>query len=85
MMTWRAAGTPARRSTSGRVASPEDIYQTVFDAIMADLNRDIGAARQRHENLQFPIPFGVFLGLATLAVIFFGNTLFTWYRSLLGS
>ena len=45
----------------------------------------IVAARQRHENLQFPIPFGVFLGLATLAVIFFGNTLFTWYRSLLGS
>lgn len=44
----------------------------------------IVAARQRHENLQFPIPFGVFLGLATFAVVFFGNTLFTWYRSLLG-
>ncbi len=44
----------------------------------------IVAARERHKDLQFPIPFGVFLGLATLAVIFFGNTLFTWYQSLLG-
>ena len=33
--------------------------------------------------MQLPLPFGVFLGLAALAVLFFGPTLSSWYLSLL--
>jgi prepilin signal peptidase PulO-like enzyme (type II secretory pathway) len=33
--------------------------------------------------MQVALPFGVFLGLATLAVLFFGPTLSEWYLSLL--
>ena len=33
--------------------------------------------------MQFPLPFGVFLGLAALAVLFFGPTLSSWYLSLM--
>jgi len=37
------------------------------------------AVKQR-SSLQVALPFGVFLGAALLAVIFFGNTLLQWYR-----
>ena len=33
--------------------------------------------------MQVPIPFGVFLGIAALVVLFFGPTLWTWYLVLL--
>lgn len=33
--------------------------------------------------MQLPLPFGVFLGLAFLAVLFFGPTLSSWYLSLM--
>jgi leader peptidase (prepilin peptidase) / N-methyltransferase len=33
--------------------------------------------------MQLPLPFGVFLGLAALAVLFFGPTLSSWYLSLM--
>ena len=29
--------------------------------------------------MQLALPFGVFLGIATLVVMFFGNTLLAWY------
>ncbi|HUP50670.1 MAG TPA: prepilin peptidase [Thermoanaerobaculia bacterium] len=38
----------------------------------------------RHERgMQVALPFGVFLGLATLGVLFFGHTLWSWYLALL--
>jgi leader peptidase (prepilin peptidase)/N-methyltransferase len=40
------------------------------------------ALRSKH-GMQLALPFGVFLGLATLAVLFFGHTLSAWYLSLL--
>ncbi len=33
--------------------------------------------------MQLPLPFGVFLGIAALAVLFFGPTLSSWYLSLM--
>jgi leader peptidase (prepilin peptidase)/N-methyltransferase len=36
-------------------------------------------ALRSDRGMQLPLPFGVFLGLATLAVIFFGQTLSEWY------
>ncbi|HEY4641323.1 MAG TPA: prepilin peptidase [Thermoanaerobaculia bacterium] len=36
-------------------------------------------ALRSKERFQLAIPFGVFLGIATLAVLFFGHTLFEWW------
>src|SRR6266542_2490190 len=41
------------------------------------------AALRSARGMQLPLPFGVFLGLATLAVVFFGHTLSEWYFLLL--
>ena len=43
----------------------------------------VPSALASKRGMQTPIPFGVFLGGATLAVIFFGSTLAEWYLSLL--
>jgi leader peptidase (prepilin peptidase)/N-methyltransferase len=43
----------------------------------------VPAALRSGRGMQLPIPFGVFLGLAALAVLFFGHTLSGWYLSLL--
>jgi leader peptidase (prepilin peptidase)/N-methyltransferase len=40
-------------------------------------------ALRSERGLQVALPFGVFLGFATLAVLFFGSTLSEWYLSLL--
>jgi len=40
-------------------------------------------AARSDRGMQVPLPFGVFLGLATLVVIFFGPTLTGWYALLL--
>lgn len=54
----------------------------VASAVGAAFGVSLGAMRR--EGLQVAIPFGVFLGLATFMVIFFGHTLVIWwYRALL--
>lgn len=40
-------------------------------------------ALRSDRGMQLPLPFGVFLGVATLAVLFFGQTLSEWYFLLL--
>lgn len=40
-------------------------------------------ALRSERGMQLALPFGVFLGLATLAVLFFGHTLSDWYLALL--
>ena len=40
-------------------------------------------ALRSERGMQFPLPFGVFLGIATLAVIFFGQTLTEFYLMLI--
>lgn len=62
-----------------------------FDSVLAVLvMASIGGAivgvplALRHEKgMQVALPFGVFLGLATLGVLFFGPTLWSWYLALL--
>jgi leader peptidase (prepilin peptidase)/N-methyltransferase len=43
----------------------------------------IALMMKNREGMQYALPFGVFLGMAGLVVVFFGNTLLEWYRSLL--
>jgi len=40
-------------------------------------------ALRNARGMQLPLPFGVFLGLASLAILFFGPTLWSWYLALL--
>jgi leader peptidase (prepilin peptidase)/N-methyltransferase len=39
----------------------------------------IPAALRSDRGMQLPLPFGVFLGFATLAVLFFGQDLSAWW------
>ncbi len=40
-------------------------------------------ALRSEQGMQVALPFGVFLGMATLGVLFFGHTLWSWYLALL--
>lgn len=42
----------------------------------------VPAALRSGRGMQLPLPFGVFIGLAALAVLFFGPTLSEWYLTL---
>ncbi len=55
----------------------------VFVASVTGALTGIALALRRRSNLQFALPFGVFLGFGFLAVLFFGPTLLSWYLSLL--
>jgi leader peptidase (prepilin peptidase)/N-methyltransferase len=59
------------------------VFPVLFVASAIGAVFGVTIALRRNTGLQFPIPFGVFLGLATFVVLFFGPTLLSWYRSLL--
>ena len=55
-------------------------------AIVTGGTRGIGEAISialREQGMKVAVPFGVFLGLAFLIVLFFGPTLWRWYLALL--
>lgn len=54
------------------------LLASVIGAIVA-----VPFALRSDKGMQLALPFGVFLGLATLVVLFFGPTLSTWYLTLL--
>ncbi|HWW62749.1 MAG TPA: A24 family peptidase, partial [Thermoanaerobaculia bacterium] len=43
----------------------------------------VGIAMRHEKRMMVALPFGVFLGLAFLVVIFFGEPLYEWYLALL--
>ena len=61
-------------------------WQSVFAVLF--IGSVIGAvigvplALRSEKRMQTALPFGVFLGFATLLTIFFGNTLFAWWADL---
>lgn len=67
----------------GAVVGWQAVAPVLFVASIVGAVFGIALAMRREEGLQAALPFGIFLGLATLAVMFFGDTLFEWYRSLL--
>jgi leader peptidase (prepilin peptidase)/N-methyltransferase len=67
----------------GAVLGWRGVIPLVFLASVSGAAFGIALGLRRFGNLRFAIPFGVFLGLAFLTMLFFGNTLFEWYRSLL--
>ena len=40
-------------------------------------------ALRSSRGMQYALPFGIFLGLAGLAILFFGHTLTSWYLALM--
>jgi prepilin signal peptidase PulO-like enzyme (type II secretory pathway) len=38
----------------------------------------------RRKDSEYELPFGTFLGLAAVLVVFFGTPVINWYQSLLG-
>ena len=59
------------------------ILPVIFLASVTGALIGIAIAMRRNEGLQFALPFGVFLGFALLAVVFFGRALEAWYFRLL--
>ena len=64
----------------GAVLGWRAVFPVLFIASVAGAAFGVALAARDRRDLQFPIPFGVFLGIATFAVLFFGPTLFSWYR-----
>jgi leader peptidase (prepilin peptidase)/N-methyltransferase len=69
----------------GAVCGWTAVLPVVFLASITGAVIGVGIAIRRREGLQFALPFGVFLGLAFLAVLFFGRGLEEWYFGLLAT
>ncbi len=59
------------------------VLPVLFLASLVGAAVGITLALRTNRNLQFALPFGVFLGLAFILAIFFGGTMLTFYDSLL--
>lgn len=63
----------------GAVCGWRAILPVLFIASVSGAVIGIAIALRNREGLQFALPFGVFLGIAFLTVIFFGQPLAEWY------
>jgi leader peptidase (prepilin peptidase) / N-methyltransferase len=55
------------------------LFAVLFLASVLGAVVGVAVALRSGRGMRVPIPFGVFLGLASLAVVFFGHTLFEWW------
>ena len=67
----------------GAVCGWRPLLPILFGASLLGAVVGVSIAIWRRAGLRFALPFGVFLGLAFLAALFFGPTLFQWYLALL--
>ena len=67
-------------SMIGAVVGWQALLPCLVIASLVGAVAGIALAIRQRSNLQVALPFGVFLGLALLGVIFFGHTLLQWYR-----
>lgn len=67
----------------GAVCGWAAVLPVIFLASVSGAIFGIAVALRNREGLQFALPFGVFLGFAFVAVIFFGRDLEQWYFGLL--
>jgi leader peptidase (prepilin peptidase) / N-methyltransferase len=65
----------------GATSGWRSLFAVLFLASIIGAIFGIAVAIRSGRGMQVPIPFGVFLGVASLAVIFFGHTLFEWWIS----
>lgn len=67
----------------GAVLGWEPLFPLLLIASFTGAIVGLGLAMKSGKGLQVALPFGVFLGIAFLAVLFFGPTLWGWYLALL--
>lgn len=67
----------------GGVVGWRAVLPVIFLASITGAIFGVSMSLRSRAGLQFAVPFGVFLGLGFLIVIFFGHTLLQWYSSLL--
>jgi leader peptidase (prepilin peptidase)/N-methyltransferase len=67
----------------GAILSWEPLFPLlILASVLGAIIGGVVAAKSEH-GMQAAVPFGVFLGLAALVVMFFGPTLWGWYLALL--
>jgi leader peptidase (prepilin peptidase)/N-methyltransferase len=67
----------------GAVTGWTNVFTVLLVASITGAIAGIAVASRHEKRLQVALPFGVFLGIAFLVVIFFGATLTEWYAGLL--
>ncbi|HVR39503.1 MAG TPA: prepilin peptidase [Thermoanaerobaculia bacterium] len=67
----------------GAVFGWEPLFPLLLLASVTGAIVGLIVASRSEQGMQVAIPFGVFLGLAALVVLFFGPTLWAWYLALL--
>ena len=67
----------------GAIVGWNALFPVLMIASVSGAIIGLGVAARSKRGMQVAIPFGVFLGLALLVVIFFGPTLLRWYLALL--
>jgi leader peptidase (prepilin peptidase)/N-methyltransferase len=67
----------------GAVVGWRALFPVLMIASISGAIAGILVAMRSRSGLQVAIPFGIFLGLALLVVMFFGPTLLGWYLALL--
>ncbi|HEX7807695.1 MAG TPA: A24 family peptidase, partial [Thermoanaerobaculia bacterium] len=67
----------------GAVLGWEPLFPLLLIASIAGSIVGVIVAAKSPDGLKVAVPFGVFLGLAFLVVMFFGPTLWEWYLALL--
>ncbi|HEY0142154.1 MAG TPA: prepilin peptidase [Thermoanaerobaculia bacterium] len=67
----------------GAVLGWEPLFPLLLIASFSGALVGLALAAKSGKGLQVALPFGVFLGIAFLAVLFFGPTLWGWYLALL--
>lgn len=67
----------------GAVMGWEALFPVLLLASITGAIVGLIVAARSEKGMQVAIPFGVFLGLATLVVLFFGPTLLRWYLAVL--
>lgn len=60
------------------------VFPVIFLASLTGAIFGVSLALKHRESLQIAIPFGVFLGIATITVVFLGVPLSEWYFSVVG-
>ncbi|HUP62174.1 MAG TPA: prepilin peptidase [Thermoanaerobaculia bacterium] len=69
----------------GAIVGWEPLFALLVFASIAGAITGLVVAARSDQGMKAAVPFGVFLGLAFLVVLFFGPTLMRWYLALLGS
>ena len=67
----------------GAMLGAESVLPVLFLASVSGTVIGLPLALRHEKGMQVALPFGIFLGFATLGLLFFGPTLWSWYSALL--